>query len=208
MSRLRSIQLFTLSRCLGLTAIVVLCLSGLASAAPALTLNKTVGPPTTQLNVAGAGFGLAQPVDVFFDTSDLFLMITDGAGAFSASLKVPAAALPGTHWITAIQRGSVPQVAAQKSFLVRSDWPQFRNGPLHKGVSPFENVINPANVSLLAETWVASTTGAIPASPAIANGVAYVASFDHKLYAFNATTGTLASGWPRATGGPIGSSPA
>jgi len=85
---------------------------------------------------------------------------------------------------------------------------QFRNGPLHKGVSPFENVINPANVSLLAESWVASTGAAIPASPAIANGVAYVASFDHNLYAFDATSGILLPGWPRATGGPIGSSPA
>lgn len=157
MSKSALIQLSRISRWLGITAIIVLCLRGSSAAAPALTFNQTVGPPTTQLNVAGTAFGLGQPVDVFFDTTDLFLAITDGTGAFSATLKVPAAAMPGTHWITAIQRGSLPQVAAQKSFLVRSDWAQFRNGPLHKGVSPFENVINPANVSLLAEAWIAST---------------------------------------------------
>ena len=139
MSKSALIQLSRISRWLGITAIIVLCLRGSSAAAPALTFNQTVGPPTTQLNVAGTAFGLGQPVDVFFDTTDLFLAITDGTGAFSATLKVPAAAMPDTldHGYPARQP---PPGGGTKVFPVRSDWAQFRNGPLHKGVSPFENV--------------------------------------------------------------------
>ena len=40
------------------------------------------------------------------------------------------------------------------------------------------------------------------------NGVVYIGSEDHKLYAFNATSGALLPGWPVITGGLIESSPA
>src|SRR5438105_3675813 len=43
-------------------------------------------------------------------------------------------------------------------------------------------------------------------SPAVANGVVYIGSGDHKVYALNATTG--AKLWSYTTGGEGGSSPA
>ena len=43
-------------------------------------------------------------------------------------------------------------------------------------------------------------------SPAVANGVVYVGSFDAKVYALNATTG--ATLWTATTGGDVISSPA
>ena len=43
-------------------------------------------------------------------------------------------------------------------------------------------------------------------SPAVANGVVYIGSEDHKLYAYNARTGALL--WSATTGGTIVSSPA
>ena len=59
--------------------------------------------------------------------------------------------------------------------------------------------------------WTATTGGAIDSSPAVANGVVYVGSGDHELYAFNASgcgTTTCPPSWTATTGGAIDSSPA
>lgn len=58
--------------------------------------------------------------------------------------------------------------------------------------------------------WKQLTGNAVESSPAVANGVVYVLSFDTKLYAFNAITGApLPGNWPVATGiGQSASSPA
>jgi outer membrane protein assembly factor BamB len=44
--------------------------------------------------------------------------------------------------------------------------------------------------------WTATTGGAIEASPAIANGIVYIASTDGKLYAFDALGNANCSGTP------------
>jgi outer membrane protein assembly factor BamB len=44
--------------------------------------------------------------------------------------------------------------------------------------------------------WTGATGGLIFSSPAVANGVVYVGSFDHKLYAFDASGTTGCSGTP------------
>jgi len=174
---------------------------------PALTLNPAVGPPTTQVTVGGSGFKPIEAVDVYFDTTDLLLAATSSLGAFSQSLQVPAKAQPGTHWITAVGRTS--GLAAQQSFLAQTNWAQFRNGVQHRGLNPLENVLNPQTVSGLSQAWSGATTSLIyDSSPAVANGLVYVGAFDGNLYAFNATTGALLSGWPVATGGLTFSSPA
>jgi outer membrane protein assembly factor BamB len=46
----------------------------------------------------------------------------------------------------------------------------------------------------------------INSSPTVANGVVYIGSDDHNLYAFDAKTGTIL--WTYATGDKVNSSPA
>jgi len=53
--------------------------------------------------------------------------------------------------------------------------------------------------------WMTPTGGDVVSSPAVANGVVYVGSFDHKLYALDARTGAIL--WSSATGDSIYSSP-
>src|ERR1035441_2965938 len=119
--------------------------------APAVTITPTVGPPTTNVLVWGTGFDPYAAVDIYFDTTDLALATTNGAGAFGGNcatcgiaIEVPTGAVPGTHWITAVERYG--QKAAQKSFLVQTDWAQFRFSPNHKGVNPYENVLRRSQV--------------------------------------------------------------
>ena len=137
-------------------------------------------------------------------------MATDGDGAFSNKpITVPASAVPGDHFVTAI--GRTTGLAAQKTFTVRTDWPAFRNSPKHKGFNPLENVLDSSNVSGLDEAWESAATGnSIFSSPAVANGVVFVGSRDNKVYAFPASCSTPCSPlWSSAaTGGGISSSPA
>ncbi len=173
-----------------------------------ISLNPLVGPPTTAVAVSGTKFGRTEAVDVYFDNTDLLLAVTNASGSFSQSLDVPTSAQPGTHWVTAI--GRVSGLAAQSSFLVQTNWAQFRYNLPHSGFNPFENTLDPGNVAGLNQAWAALTGGIIYSSPAVANGVVYVGSEDDKLYAFNAVTGAPLTGWPVSNAGfyDIDSSPA
>jgi outer membrane protein assembly factor BamB len=73
----------------------------------------------------------------------------------------------------------------------------------HTRFNPDEHILSPTNVSRLVQYWTASTGAFVFSSPAVANGAVYVSS--DKLYALNASTGTLK--WVYNTGGG-GSSPA
>jgi outer membrane protein assembly factor BamB len=66
------------------------------------------------------------------------------------------------------------------------------------------------------DLWIGATNGLIVSSPAVANGVVYVGSFDHQLHAYDAagnlgcsdTPKTCQPLWSFTTGGTVGSSPA
>jgi glucose dehydrogenase len=91
-------------------------------------------------------------------------------------------------------------------FLVQTDWAQFHFGPHHKGYNPYENILSSSNVSALTLDWSYTTRGYVYSSPAVANGVVYIGSADHKLYALDAVTGTPK--WSSTTGNAIFPSPA
>jgi outer membrane protein assembly factor BamB len=176
-----------------------------APAGPALSLAPSVGPPKSRVGVSGSRFGANEAVDVYFDTKDLALVSTDGAGGFSAvKIMVPRTAEPGTHWVTAV--GRVTGRSAQAEFLVRTDWAQFRWSNQHTGFNSLENVLDVGNVSGLDVAWRGATGGAIGSSPAVAGGVAYVGSQDSKLHAFDTATG--AQLWAAPTDDWVSSSPA
>jgi len=71
--------------------------------------------------------------------------------------------------------------------------------------SPPNNVIYPANVSRLRKAWTYTTGNAIESSPVVADGIIYIGSKDHNLYAFAARTGKKL--WSYTTGGAIYSTP-
>jgi hypothetical protein len=180
-------------------------LAGGAAAQPAETLSPGSNHPSGTVNVSGTGFGDYEAVDIFFDTTEQQVGVTNGSGSFSAvPITVPASALPGTHYITAIGQRSGD--AAQKAFTVRTNWPQLGEGTHMQSTNLYENVLSAGTVSGLDVLWLGATGNAIFSSPAVSNGVVYVGSDDDKLYAFNATTG--AKLWSATTGNSIDGSPA
>jgi polyvinyl alcohol dehydrogenase (cytochrome) len=56
---------------------------------------------------------------------------------------------------------------------------------------PFEHIIGPSNVHRLREKWVASTTGDVSATPAVADGAVYFGDFGGTLWKLNAETGEV-----------------
>jgi outer membrane protein assembly factor BamB len=181
-------------------------------AAATVTVAPTVGAPGSRTAVAGAGFAPHELVDVSFDGTDLAVATTDGTGAFTgAAVSIPASALPGTHAIGAVGRTS--QVSAQTTFLVRANWPGFRDDATLSGFNAVENVLSPATVGSLGIVWSAAAGGSIPAwnTPVVAMGMVFVAapvSAMHRppgrVSAFDEATGALR--WSRNTSSPVGDS--
>ena len=75
--------------------------------------------------------------------------------------------------------------------------PMFGYNLDHTRYNPDESILSSANVSKLALSWMKATVSAIYSSPVVANGIVYISSTDHYLYAFDAKTGTLL--WKAAT---------
>jgi outer membrane protein assembly factor BamB len=129
-------------------------------------------------------------VDIFFDTKDKALVVTNGKGEFhDAGIYAPRSARPGKHWVTALERNN--DKGAQQVFLVQTDWSQFRFSPKHDAVNPFENVLDPHTVGGLGVKWTYNTQHLWAwGSPMVVDGAAYVATWDD-LYTFDANTGAL-----------------
>jgi len=173
-----------------------------AASSPQIWDLPTQGPPTTYVLVQGAGFDPLTVIDVYFDGAKLASTTTDKNGSFGngvvtatgatfTRLQVPADAVPGQHTITAQER--VGQKSAEKSFLVQTDWPQFRFDAQHSGFNSYENVLNSRNVQNLAVDWQYALPAKVYENPVVANGVVYFTTGykDDTLYAVNATTGAL-----------------
>src|SRR5665648_404047 len=85
-----------------------------------------------------------------------------------------------------------------ESALSYGSWPMFHGNFAHTGYS---NTQAPQTNQTL---WKFNTGGQV-GSPTVVDGVVYVGSYDHKVYAFNATTGEVI--WAFTTGGIVISRP-
>lgn len=169
-----------------LVAVAVLTPGRTARAATAsLQVTPAVGPPTTSVRVAGAGFAARERVALRFDGVTLTTVNAGTAGGFTAAIAVPTSARPGAHTIRAT--GASSGRSASAAFLVRTDWPQFRDGPRHQGYNRYENILTPTTAGTLHRLWTAAG-GIPPYSPAVAAGSVYAAGFG-TLEALNPATG-------------------
>ncbi len=186
-----------------------------SASSPQLYELPAAGPPTTFVNLQGLHFDPLTAIDIYFDSTHLASTTTDKNGSFGngvvtatgptfTRLQVPSTALPGQHTITAKER--VGQQSAQINFQVRTDWAKFHFDLSNTGLNPYENVLSPATVGNLALDWKYTTQGSIAqSSPAVVNGVMYVGSQDHNVYALNASTGALI--WKYTTGDEVDAPP-
>jgi outer membrane protein assembly factor BamB len=186
--------------------IACLLLDGVASAAPSISLSKSSEPPTSGILVSGRGFTPNVGVDIYFDTKDEALVVTNGEGEFDdAGIHVPRSAHPGKHWVTALERNN--DRGDQEPFQVETDWTQGRADANLSGLNRFENVLSPKSVSQLKLDWTNDMVGVIFSTPAVVKGVVYFGSQDGHVYALKATTGEILWAF-NDTSGSVWSSPA
>jgi outer membrane protein assembly factor BamB len=65
----------------------------------------------------------------------------------------------------------------------QSNWTEFHRSNMQRW-NPYENVLDVNNVRSLQLKWSYTTGGEVWSSPAVANGVVYVGSYDGRVYAF------------------------
>lgn len=180
-----------------------------AASAVHIKLSPNSGHPGLTIAVTGRGFAPREIVDLSFDGTDEGASTTLGNGNLHAQLTVPANALPGLHKVKAV--GRTDGVSAGRKFLVQTDWPQ--TGFTAEGTrnNIYENVLSSANVASLAQAWTFNIGTNAVTTPAVANGVLYVANLDSgsvsgkTLYALDASTG--ATLWTATLGDTVETSP-
>src|SRR6516162_5454953 len=186
------------AKILSLAKYVLACSAGIlwlagSGFSQSITVSPPSNPPNTTIFVSGSGFSAGADVDIYFDTTDLALAVTDDTGSFSQiALHVPASALPGEHTVSAMYRSTGAN--AQTPFRVDMRWAQFRKRPSRDGHNFGENVLSPTTVGGLGVLWkddALENLSVLHSSPAVVNGTVYVGSDDFNLYALNASTGRI-----------------
>jgi outer membrane protein assembly factor BamB len=168
------------------------------AATPTIALSEKGGPQLTLLTVSGAGFASSSAYDVKFDGTVLAQGTTASDGSFTASLKVPKSALPGTHQITA----TVGPDSASAPFIVRNAWRELSDNSRHSG-SAIENIVTASTVSGLSSAW--SIAGGSKTQPDVVNGEVVIA-IGTTVQAFSGTDGDQL--WSFDTGGAVTATPA
>jgi glucose dehydrogenase len=169
---------------------------------PSIALTFKSGPPKAKPFVSGSGFAPNASFGVFFDAIQLTTASTDGSGSFAkVGIEIPSSALPGHHAISAQQTPSGD--SAQANFNVSTNWGQFHSDANHDGWNRHENILSAGNVGGLTLLWSYATGNPILSSPAVVNGVVYIAS-DTTLFALKGSTGSVL--WHHTPIGGISSS--
>src|SRR5262249_29812300 len=135
----------------------------------------------------------------------LLLLIAVIGGSYAYSASVSISHIQATATARAAPTATVQTAIGNYNASVATHGVMFGFDAGHTRSNPYERVLNVTNVSRLGLKWATPTGSAISSSPVVANGVVYVGSDDHKLYAFDAATG--GQRWVSAPTGNALSSP-
>jgi outer membrane protein assembly factor BamB len=97
-------------------------------------------------------------------------------------------------------------LAAPEVCAATGDWPQYGFTAQGRRENTQESILNTKSVARLVRKWSVNIRIAPSLAAAVANGIVYLGSSDHHVYALDAKTG--APVWNAQTGGAVLSSPA
>lgn len=102
-----------------------------------------------------------------------------------------------------------PRARTTQWFTVAADWSQGRGDAAQDADNPTENVITAANAGTLVKKFTVSPGGGAQEAftPAIDDGIAYIAAWEGPLTAVNATTGKELWSWSEPTSWDSGAPP-
>ncbi len=155
---------------------------------PQVSPSPRVGVPASAMQVTGAGFTAGIKVSIYFGPVYRTAVTTSSTGRFGPlTITVPKDAQPGLHKITA--KASASGQSASAWFTMQASWAQAQFAPSLDGFNSNENTLSPANAGSLQTKWTFSPGASEAFTPAIADGIAYVTTYNGHMYALNATTG-------------------
>jgi uncharacterized protein YjbI with pentapeptide repeats/outer membrane protein assembly factor BamB len=161
---------------------------------PQISLSVRRGVPATAVRVIGTGFKAGERVALDFGSTFMKAARTSSTGRFGPlTITVPPTAQPGLHQLTAA--GKLSGQTARAWLTDQADWAQSQFDPDLTGDNTAENTLSPAAAGGLHTAWTFNPAAGPAFAPAIANGIAYVATYDGHLDAVNAATGKKLWAW-------------
>jgi len=144
----------------------------------------------------------------------LLLLLATGSMLFTLTMGIKLVKFPFLATTPPLAPKYVTATAVARAYTAyttdtKKNGFMFGFDPAHTRWNPHEKVLSKATVRHLKPRWSYATDNAIYSSPAVANGMIYIGSEDHNLYAFNASCHSDCQPlWSYTTGGIIYSSPA
>jgi eukaryotic-like serine/threonine-protein kinase len=167
--------------------------------------------PGANVTVTGSGFGKSETVTISLAGTALGSALTTSKGNIaSTKVKIPTNSTFGETSLTAT--GKTSGKAATVALTIENSWKQLGYDPGHTGFEPNDPILNllitPGGHRWVDLAWHFEAGAPINASPAVANGVAYVSNAAGELFAIDVHNGGLIWTWSLPSGQAINGSAA
>jgi outer membrane protein assembly factor BamB len=178
---------------------------------PHLEVSTPYVPPGGGLTVTGGGFGASTKVTVSLAGKTVAKVTTLANGTLPATrVGISATAPFGLAAFLATSKNGT--LSASAPFTIANSWAQFGDGPGHGSSELNDPVLNdliyPGDDQWAVLAWQFDPVAAINASPAVLDGVVYVADTVGNLYALDDHNGGLIWNFTLSSGAAIDGSPA
>jgi outer membrane protein assembly factor BamB len=168
-------------------------------------------PPGASAHVYGAGFSPSEQITISLLGTTLATTTASSSGNLSSTpAKIPSNAVFGRTSLVAT--GTSSGKSASAPITIANNWDQFGYNAWHTGYEPNDavlmNLVHPGANIFVDLAWHYQTGAAVQTSPAVANGVAYVANTAGQLVAIDVHNGAPLWTWSLPSGNAIDGSPA
>ncbi|HEV2361455.1 MAG TPA: PQQ-binding-like beta-propeller repeat protein, partial [Acidimicrobiales bacterium] len=180
-----------------------------STSGPMVTAASGFAVPGMTVDLSGSGFTASETVSATMLGAIVGTATTTGTGTFSGLVvKVPPSELPG---VTAVVVSDTSGKSSSVGIDVTNDWLGFAHDTQHTGFegndSALFNLVHPGGNIFMNESWHYNVGHPIETSPAIYDGVLYIADTAGHLYAFDSHNGVLLWTWTSPNGVAIDGSP-
>lgn len=178
---------------------------------PHMKASPAYVPPGASVTVTGSGFQVAEHISIELRTTVLATVTATSKGTISATkVKIPTSTPFGLTTLTAV--GSSSGRVAAAGITVANAWDQVGYGPNHAGFEPNDptlfDLVHPGDNIFVQPSWNYQTGSSVATSPAVADGVAYIADDTGQLFALDISNGVDLWTWSTAGKAAIGGSAA
>jgi hypothetical protein len=183
--------------------IVIVTPGGTATSSATFTVTPgaITSPSTThaggKVTVTASGMDPYTSMDVFFDSTDVALAVSNGSGIAAVTLNVPDNAGPNTHYFTFDERST--HKAAQAAITINADWLQADYGFNGAGYNPYEGALDSTTVPNLDTLWVKPNGPYSNREPLVeSSGTVFVSDTGGNVHAYSSTGAVV---WTASFGG-------